>query len=283
MWEMAKRTLPERALRLAIFTSESELRDYVPEDTLPKSTNRQLIKLILDLGGSSDYEYDYKTNDGLQRHANQPLLPVKSISRNMSFDSISEVFYSAPSTPNLRPITPPIRSSASLNRYPWHQSWDFHLAPAVPRKSVSFLDLDGTRHRCNSITPYTGSRPRSSSVSSTDSTASDDSFKTAPMYQPTKRHRRNEDTFTGAAASLLNLAGQVQGIFRFIADAVLFRAHSSFRKEEPSLRGILRRIGLNVFYYLVFWLLFHNANIIGRMVKGWKRLKITSLPGQNEL
>jgi len=40
MWEMAKRTLPERALRLAVFASESELRDYVPEETLPKSTAR---------------------------------------------------------------------------------------------------------------------------------------------------------------------------------------------------------------------------------------------------
>jgi len=209
-------------------------------------------------------------------------MPLKSISRNVSFESTSEVFYSAPSSPNLRPITPPIRSSASLNRYPWHQSWDFHLASTVPRKTVSFLDLDGTRHRCNSITPYTGSRPRSSSVSSTDSTASDDSFKTAPMYQPTKRHRRSEDSLSGAAASLLNLAGQVQGIFRFIADAVLFRAHSSFRKET-SLRGILKRVGLNVFYYFLFWLLFHNTDIIGRMVKGWKRLRITSLPGQNEL
>ena len=180
-------------------------------------------------------------------------------------------------------MTPPIRSSASLNRHPWHQSWDFHLHPNVPRKTVSFLDLDGTRHRCNSITSYTGTRPRSESVSSTDSTASDDSFKTAPMYQPTKRYRRNDDPLSVAAASLLNLAGQVQGIFRFIADAVLFRARSSFRQEESTLKVIWRRVGFSIFYYLLFLALMSNTRLLARVALVWKRLRITSLPGQNEL
>ena len=238
---------------------------------------------MIDLGGASNYEYDYKTNDALQRHANRPQIPLKSVSRNISFDSTSEVFYSAPSSPNLRPMTPPIRSSVSLSRHPWHQSWDFHLTPSVPRKTVSFLDLDGTRHRCNSITPYTGVRPRSDSVSSSDSTASDDSFKTAPMYQPTKRHRRNDDPLSVAAASLLNFAGHVQGLFRFIADAVLFRAHSSFRQEESTLRGIWRRAGLSIFYYLLFLALMSNGRLLSRIARLWRRLRITSLPGQNEL
>jgi len=242
--------------------------------------------LSSDLGGTSDYVYDYKRNDALQRHANRPQIPVKTISHKNYFDSTSEVFYSAPSTPNLRPITPLIRSSASLNRYPWHQSWEFHLASNVPRKTVSFLDLDGTRHRCNSITPYNGIRPRSNSVSSTDSTASDDSFETAPMYQPTKRHYRNNDTdpLSVAANSLLNFAGHVQGLFRFIADAVLFRAHSSFRQQEESLlRGIWKRIGFSIFYYVLFLALMSNTRILGRIALIWKRLRITSLPGQNEL
>jgi hypothetical protein len=239
--------------------------------------------LTLDLGGSSDYDYDFKTNDALQRHANRPQVPVKSITRNVSFESTSELFYSAPSSPNLRPMTPPIRSSASLNRQPWHQSWDFHLTPSVPRKTVSFIDLDGTRHRCNSITTYSGTRPRSGSVSSDDSTASDDSFKTAPMYQPTKRHRRHDDSLGGAAASLLNLAGHVQGIFRFIADAVLFRAHSSFRKEESTLRTIWKRVGYSMLYYVLFLALVSNTRLLSRITTSWRRLKIKSFTGQNDL
>lgn len=238
-----------------------------------------------DLGGTSDYKYDYKTNDALQLFANRPQIPIKSISRNMSIESASEVFYSAPSSPNLRPITPPLRSSASLNRHPWHQSWDFHLNPMSPRKTVSFLDLDGTRHRCNSITPYTGGRSRSSSISSTDSTASDDSFKTAPMYQPTKRHRRvnPDDPLSVAAASLLSFAGHVKDIFRFIGDAVMYRAHSSLRQEETMLRAVCKRIGLSIFYYLLFLALVSNTRILSRIVTIWRRLRITSLPAQNEL
>ena len=182
-------------------------------------------------------------------------------------------------------MTPPIRSSASLNRHPWHQSWDFHLNSHVPRKTVSFLDLDGTRHRCNSITLYNGARPRSDSVSSNDSLSSTDSFKTAPMYQPTKRYRRRDpDPLTGAAASLLNFAGHVQGIFRFIADAVLFRAHSSWRREgESTLRLIWRRIGYSVFWYVLFLTLVSNTRIVSRLAGIWRRLRIKSAPGQNEL
>jgi hypothetical protein len=248
----------------------------------PKKTS-QRVSLVLrtltsELGGSSSYEYDYKANDGLQRHANRPQVPIQ---RNISFESTSEVFYSAPSTPNLRPMTPPIRSSASLNRHPWHMSWDFHLPPTGPRKTVSFLDLDGTRHRSTSLTPYTGGRPRSNSMSSDDSTASDDSFKTAPMYQPTKRHRRRND-WNGAAASLLNLAGHVQGLFRFIADAVLFRAHSSLR-QESTLRSIWKKAGYSIFYYLLFLALVSNTRLLARVTSVWRRLRVTSLPGQNEL
>lgn len=182
-------------------------------------------------------------------------------------------------------MTPPIRSSASLNRHPWHQSWDFHLPATVPRKTVSFLDLDGTRHRCNSIAPYNAVRPRSESVSSTDSASSTDSFKTAPMYQPTKRyHRRDQDSLTGAAASLLNFAGHVQGIFRFIADAVLLRAHASFRRErESTLRFIWRRIGYSVLWYMLFLTLVNNTRILPRIAGIWRRLRIKSAPGQNEL
>ena len=36
MWELAKRTLPQRALRIVTFVNESELRDCVPEEFLPK-------------------------------------------------------------------------------------------------------------------------------------------------------------------------------------------------------------------------------------------------------
>lgn len=182
-------------------------------------------------------------------------------------------------------MTPPLRSSASLNRHPWHQSWDFHLTSQIPKKTVSFLDLDGTRHRCNSIAPYNGIRPRSDSVSSDDSISSTDSFKTAPMYQPTIRyHRRDSDPLTGAAASLLNFAGHVQDIFRFIADAVLFRAQSSFRRErESTLRHLWRKIGYSVFWYVIFLALVSNTRILSRVGSIWRRLRITSAPGQNEL
>lgn len=182
-------------------------------------------------------------------------------------------------------MTPPLRSSASMNRHPWHQSWDFHLpSNGAPRKTVSFLDLDGTRHRSTSITPYLGPRQRSDSVSSDDSINSNDSFKTAPMYQPTtKRHRRSNDPLSGAAASLLNFAGHIQGIFRFIADAVLFRAHSSFRQEERTLRAIWRRAGYSIFYYILFLALVSNTRLLSRITTLWRRLRITSIPGQNEL
>jgi hypothetical protein len=182
-------------------------------------------------------------------------------------------------------MTPPIRSSASMNRHPWHQSWDFHLpcSNGMTRKTVSFLDLDGTRHRSTSITPYIGPRQRSSSVSSDDSINSDDSFKTAPMYQPTKRHRKSDDPLSGAAASLLNFAGHIHGIFRFIADAVLFRAHSSFRQEESTLRTIWRRAGYSMLYYILFLALVSNTRLLSRITTLWRRLRITSIPGQNEL
>ena len=184
-------------------------------------------------------------------------------------------------------MTPPIRSSASLNRHPWHQSWDFHLPPnsnGLPRKTVSFLDLDGTRHRSTSITPYTGFRQRSYSVSSDDSINSEDSFKTAPMYQPTKPHRRrSDDPLSSAASSLLNFAGHIQGILRFIADAVLFRAHSSFRQEEGTLRTLWRRAGYSIFYYILFLALVSNTRLLSRITTIWRRLRINSIPGQNEL
>jgi hypothetical protein len=255
-----------------------------PKNPSPKVLPASKEILTIDLGGSSDYEYDPKTNDALQTHANRPQIPAKAITRNISFESSSDVFYSAPSTPNLGPMTPPIRSSASMNRHPWHQSWEFHLpSNGVPRKTVSFLDLDGTRHRSTSITPYVGSRPRSSSVSSNDSIHSDDSFKTAPMYQPTKRHRRSNDSLSTAAASLLNFAGHIQGIFRFIADAVLFRAYSSFRQEEGTLRAIWRRAGYSILYYVLFWALVSNTRLLSRIATTWRRLRINSIRGQNEL
>ena len=105
------------------------------------------------------------------------------------------------------------------------------------------------------------------------------------MYQPTKRYRRRDpDPLTGAAASLLNFAGHVQGIFRFIADAVLFRAHSSWRREgESTLRVIWRRIGYSVFWYVLFLTLVSNTRIVSRLAGIWRRLRIKSAPGQNEL
>jgi hypothetical protein len=183
-------------------------------------------------------------------------------------------------------MTPPLRSSASLNRQPWHQSWDFHHISGPPRKTVSFIDLDGTRHRTDSITPYTsGVRPRTFSISSDDSTDSDDSFRTAPMYQPTKRYRRRDvdDPLSLAAASLLSFAGHVQGLFHFVADTVLLRARSSLRQEGGLLRAIWRKIGFSIFYYLLLVALMSNTRLLARVTTVWKRLRITALPGQNDL
>jgi len=36
MWELAKRTLPQRALRIVSFVTEAELQSCVPEEFLPK-------------------------------------------------------------------------------------------------------------------------------------------------------------------------------------------------------------------------------------------------------
>lgn len=39
MWELAKRTLPPKALRIITFVNESELKECVPEENLPKGTS----------------------------------------------------------------------------------------------------------------------------------------------------------------------------------------------------------------------------------------------------
>jgi hypothetical protein len=36
MWELAKRTLPPKALKIVMFPSAVELKEFVPEDVLPK-------------------------------------------------------------------------------------------------------------------------------------------------------------------------------------------------------------------------------------------------------
>jgi len=38
MWELAKRTLPPKALKIIMFPSAVELKEFVPEDVLPKGT-----------------------------------------------------------------------------------------------------------------------------------------------------------------------------------------------------------------------------------------------------
>ena len=103
------------------------------------------------------------------------------------------------------------------------------------------------------------------------------------MYQPTKQYRRNDDTISVAAATLLNLADQVQGLFRFIADAVLSRAFTSFRQERGILKTIWRRVGFSLLYYILFLALMSNTRLFGRIAIVWRRLRITSLPGQNDL
>jgi hypothetical protein len=36
MWELAKRTLPPKALRIVMFPNAGELKEFVPEEALPK-------------------------------------------------------------------------------------------------------------------------------------------------------------------------------------------------------------------------------------------------------
>lgn len=43
MWELAKRTLPPKVLKIITFVSESELRGFVPEDVLPKGASHHKI------------------------------------------------------------------------------------------------------------------------------------------------------------------------------------------------------------------------------------------------
>lgn len=60
MWELAKRTMPQRALRLVTFVNESELKTYIPEESLPKgnflsskadkiSEGHQIMNMITEL------------------------------------------------------------------------------------------------------------------------------------------------------------------------------------------------------------------------------------------
>jgi len=105
------------------------------------------------------------------------------------------------------------------------------------------------------------------------------------MYQPTKRLRRRDvdDPLSLAAASLLNFAGHVQGLFHFIATAVLQRARSSLRQEGGLLRAIWKRIGFTILYYILLVTLMSNPRLLARVTDVWKRLRITTLPGQNDL
>jgi hypothetical protein len=105
------------------------------------------------------------------------------------------------------------------------------------------------------------------------------------MYQPTKRYRRRDvdDPLSLAAISLLNFAGHVQGIFHFIAEAVLQRARSSLRQEGGIVGAVWRKIGFSIFYYLLLVALMSNTRLLARITTVWKRLRITALPGQNDL
>lgn len=44
MWELAKRTFPEKALRIITFVNEMELKKYVPEDVLPKGIHPTTLR-----------------------------------------------------------------------------------------------------------------------------------------------------------------------------------------------------------------------------------------------
>ena len=43
MWEVAKRTFSQKALKIITFVNESELKDCVPEENLPKGTNTNVL------------------------------------------------------------------------------------------------------------------------------------------------------------------------------------------------------------------------------------------------
>jgi hypothetical protein len=245
-------------------------RNLCSRRTPPKRFLPHKHSLTTDLGGTSDYTYDYATNDALQRHANRPQLT--SLRRTLSFESTSSIFYSAPSSPQLVPSH--IRSSLSLIRSPRHQSADFRVPG--PHKVVSFLDLDGTVHRTNSLVgTHHSDDDDVVSVSSTES------FRTAPMYQATTRHRRRN---APAGTSLLRLVGGVNRFVRVMSDAVLFLVQRTV-VGPGGWGGTLRRLGWSVTCYVLFLVLVGNARGFGRVLGRWRRGGVLGrLPlGQNEL
>ncbi|EST06893.1 CRAL-TRIO domain protein [Kalmanozyma brasiliensis GHG001] len=113
MWAVIKRVLPQQALAKIFFPSYEELKEHFDAKAIPAC-----------YGGELDVAVESSTNDVLRKYgrprrasnatpaasaSTPPHSPGVSrhISRNNSYDSIYEVFYSADSTPwASRPITP---------------------------------------------------------------------------------------------------------------------------------------------------------------------------------
>ncbi|EPQ30994.1 uncharacterized protein PFL1_01183 [Pseudozyma flocculosa PF-1] len=114
MWAVAKRVLPEQALARIFFPSHDELRDHFDPAHIPAA-----------FSGDLAVEMDAASNDVLRKwgrpkrslsSASEQPTPLSSpdvtraqrgLSRNSSYESMYEVFYSAAGTPwASRPITP---------------------------------------------------------------------------------------------------------------------------------------------------------------------------------
>ncbi|KAG9294526.1 hypothetical protein G9A89_008637 [Geosiphon pyriformis] len=98
LWQVVKRILPQESLGRIFFPTPQEVFLYFDEENV-----------LVEHGGRDNYVYDPDSCVPLQKYA-QPLPLLKMplpLSRVSSFDSLHDIFFSAPSTPHQsRPGTP---------------------------------------------------------------------------------------------------------------------------------------------------------------------------------
>ncbi|PWY99648.1 hypothetical protein BCV70DRAFT_232005 [Testicularia cyperi] len=180
MWAVIKRVLPQQALAKIFFLSYDELREHFAPARIPKP-----------FGGELDVEIDSSSNDvlrkyGRPRRASVAATPTdspdatrahaahSSISRNNSYDSIYEVFYSADSTPWASRSMTPRHSEPSTPRgdgiHPTgssSSSGGLKMTPSAARKlrhlQMSRGDLSNAAEHANEPSTRAAGRMRSGS------------------------------------------------------------------------------------------------------------------------
>ncbi|CAG8446740.1 13200_t:CDS:2 [Acaulospora morrowiae] len=168
IWQIFKRILPEETLNRIFFPSENEVFNYFDKENV-----------LIEHGGSNDYEYELETCETFQRYGNPlPLLQIPTpLSRITSFDSLHDVFFSAHTTPyNSRPSTPFLsRPATPVSSRPASPGLDHmsvpnwlkmtpRVIPSTPNETRTNLvspkpERSGSRHFLNAQFQFTAINP----------------------------------------------------------------------------------------------------------------------------